>query len=70
MNPGDIVRVDGERGTFRIVGTRADGTVDLWGGTNGKEKFRTVTADRIKPARRGQLPPASAAEHRAKAKAR
>lgn len=70
MNVGDIVRIAGERGTYRFKSTRPDGTVDLWGGTHGREKARTVTADRIKPARRGDLAPGSAADYKAKRGAR
>lgn len=66
MNAGELARIAGERGSFRVVAVRTNGDVDLWGGTPKREKARTVTPDRVQPPTRNQAPPASAAEHRAK----
>lgn len=63
---GAACRIEGERGTYRIKAFRLDGSVDLWGGTHGKERMRTVHPDRIKPLNRGDLAPPSAHDHHSK----
>jgi hypothetical protein len=58
FSAGDRVEMIGERGSFTIKSIRVydDGTVNyvtLFGGTSGREAWRSCTADRIRyPKRR------------------
>lgn len=38
----EVVRVHGERGTFRVKGVALDGSLKLWGGPEGQLSFRSV----------------------------
>lgn len=54
FSEGDTVRVKNMRGLFRIKRIHmVRGEVDLWGGVFGRSMMRTVTVDRLLPARRG-----------------
>lgn len=57
---GDVVRVAGWRGVGRIVKFRLTaGEVDVWFGLPGRGAMRTVSSDRLLPAKRGDMPPVS-----------
>ncbi len=45
---GERVRVSGVRGEFVVVGRGKDGSVTLYGGPMGKERFRSFSNDRLK----------------------
>lgn len=46
LRAGEVVRVSGERGLFTIRAFRGD-EVDVWGGPQGRERFRTFRLERI-----------------------
>lgn len=53
LQPGDVVKLTGEKGSFRFLAVAVDGGgdvlhVDLHGGTPGREKLRSVSWDRLK----------------------
>jgi hypothetical protein len=57
FNAGDIVRVDGELGTFRVLEPvyAPDGSVRLYGGDkdpNGRRCHRAIRPERLKPDKR------------------
>lgn len=47
---GATVRIVGKRGRYKVRRTYPTGEVLLWGGTWQHEKFRTVTADKLRHA--------------------
>lgn len=58
---GETVRVAGWRGVFRLHRLRlVAGEAEVWG-PGDKPGIRTVTSDRLLPARRGDIGPAHAA---------
>lgn len=48
MNLGERVRIQGERGTYVVRGINPDGSLTLYGGTTGKEKWRAIRPERVK----------------------
>ena len=55
LQPGDPVRVKGLRGEFRLTSWREEScglVANVIGGTRTHRMFRSVTADRVQPARR------------------
>lgn len=63
---GELVRVTGWLGTFRVKAFRLDGTVDVWGGKKATRRggtlgLRTTTPDRLEKAKPGDKPPESIA---------
>lgn len=47
------VRIKGEKGVFRYKGVNPkDGSAYLWGGLSGKERNRSVIADRLELQKR------------------
>jgi hypothetical protein len=60
LEPGDPVRVEGLRGEFHFASWREESgglVANIISGTAGHHMFRSVTADRLKPCRRGQHKP-------------
>lgn len=53
LKPGDIVKLTGEKGTFKFQHVRVDRfgnptDIELFGGLPGREKLRSVFPSRIK----------------------
>lgn len=68
---GDVVRVRNMRGLYRIKRLHiVRGEVDLWGGVYGRSMMRTVTVDRLMPARPGDVAPERVPEMAAPSKRR
>lgn len=49
---GQVVRVAGMRGTFRVLGYAPDGSVTLWGGPKGYEATRNAVATKVRRCRK------------------
>lgn len=50
--PGTVLRIRGERGVFKFVGTAKDGSLTVYGGPTGHEMYRNFTSDRAKVLRK------------------
>ena len=49
---GETVKVRGVRGEFTVTGVNKDGSIAVYGGTIGRERFRSFDHDLIVPMRR------------------
>lgn len=49
---GDQVSITGTRGTFIVEGINKDGSVSVYGGPKGRERFRSFPLERVKIERK------------------
>lgn len=53
LEPGITeLSVAGERGRFTYQGTNPDGSINVYGGTPGRERFRAFRIERVKTVHR------------------